>query len=64
MFMAQNTSKGVRTRQVDTQYHFIREGVEEGTFKLNLLVHLITIPIFYEECESGDVQATGEEVLS
>jgi hypothetical protein len=34
MLMAQNASKGLSTRHVETQYHFIRERVEEGTFKL------------------------------
>jgi ketol-acid reductoisomerase len=27
MFMAQNSSSGVRTRHVDTRYHFVRHGI-------------------------------------
>jgi hypothetical protein len=31
MFMAQNASSGVRTRHIDTRYHYVRENLEEGT---------------------------------
>jgi hypothetical protein len=34
IFMAQNAWTGVRTRHVDTRYHFIRESVEKGNFKV------------------------------
>ena len=34
MFMAQNASSGVRTRHVDTRYHYIRENVEDGIIKI------------------------------
>jgi hypothetical protein len=33
MFMAQNASSSVRTRHVDTRYHYIRENVEDGIIK-------------------------------
>ena len=36
IFMAQNSS-GLRTRHVDTWYHFIRESVEEGTIKIEFV---------------------------
>jgi hypothetical protein len=29
MFMAQNASSGVRTRHIDTHYHYVRENSEE-----------------------------------
>jgi hypothetical protein len=34
MFMAENTMSGVRTRHIDTRYHFIREHVEYGFIKV------------------------------
>jgi hypothetical protein len=37
MFMAQNASSGVRTRHVDTGYHFIRENVEDGIIKIEFV---------------------------
>jgi hypothetical protein len=37
IFMSQNASTGVRTRYVDTRYHFIRENVEEDTAKINFV---------------------------
>jgi hypothetical protein len=30
MFMAQNASSGLRTRHIDTRYHYVRENLEEG----------------------------------
>jgi hypothetical protein len=30
IFMAEKASSGVRTRHIDTRYHFIRENVENG----------------------------------
>jgi hypothetical protein len=30
MFMAQNASSGVRTHNIDTRYHYVRENLEEG----------------------------------
>jgi hypothetical protein len=32
--MAENSSTGVRTRHVDTRYHFIREFIEDGFIKV------------------------------
>jgi hypothetical protein len=29
MFMAQNSSSGVRTRRVHTRYHFVRENLDD-----------------------------------
>ena len=37
MFMAQNDSSGVRTRHVDTRYHYIRENVEDGIIKIEFV---------------------------
>ena len=34
IFMAENSSSGVRTRHVDTRYHFVREHVEDGFIKI------------------------------
>jgi hypothetical protein len=37
MFMAQTASSGVRTRHVDTRYHFVRENLEEGIIKVEFV---------------------------
>ena len=37
IFMSQNASTGVRTRHVDTRYHFIRENAEEGIIKIEFV---------------------------
>ena len=37
LFMSQNASAGVRTRHVDTRYHFIRENVEDGIIKVEFV---------------------------
>jgi hypothetical protein len=37
MFMAQNSSSGVRTRHVDTRYHFVRENLDDGIIKIEFI---------------------------
>jgi hypothetical protein len=37
IFMAKNSSTGVRTRHVDTRYHFIREFIEEDFTKVEFV---------------------------
>ena len=37
LFMSQNASTGVRTRHVDTRYHFIRENAEDGIIKIEFV---------------------------
>jgi hypothetical protein len=34
MFMAEKASSDVRTKQIDTRYHFIREHIEDGFIKI------------------------------
>ena len=34
IFMTENPNSGVRTRHVDTRYHFVREHVEDGFIKI------------------------------
>jgi hypothetical protein len=34
MFMARNSSSGVRIRHIDTRYHYMREYVEDGFIKI------------------------------
>jgi hypothetical protein len=34
IFMAENSSSGIRTRHIDTRYHFVREHVEDGMIKI------------------------------
>jgi hypothetical protein len=34
IFMAENSSSGIRTQHVDTRYHFVREHVEDGLIKI------------------------------
>ena len=40
LFMSQNSSTGVRTRHVDTRYHFIRENIEDGIIKMEFVKSL------------------------
>jgi hypothetical protein len=37
MFMAQNASSGVRTRHMDTDYHYVRENLEEGIINIEFV---------------------------
>jgi len=37
LFMSQKASTGVRTRHVNTRYHFIRENVEDGIVKVEFV---------------------------
>jgi len=37
LFMSKNASTGARTRHVDTQYHFIREHVEDRIMKIEFV---------------------------
>jgi hypothetical protein len=37
LFMSENSSTGVRSRHVDTRYHFIRENVEDGIVKVEFV---------------------------
>jgi hypothetical protein len=37
MFMAQNSSSGVRTRHVDTRYHFVRENLDDRIIKIEFI---------------------------
>jgi hypothetical protein len=46
IFMAENSSTGVRTRHVDTRYNFIREFIEDELLKLNFLDPLRMMQIF------------------
>jgi hypothetical protein len=34
IFMAENSSSGIRTHHIDTRYHFVREHVEDGLIKI------------------------------
>jgi hypothetical protein len=37
MFMAQKASSGVRTRHIDTRYHYVRENLEEGIINIEFV---------------------------
>jgi hypothetical protein len=37
MFIAQNSSSGVRTRHVDTRYHFVRENLDDWIIKIEFI---------------------------
>jgi hypothetical protein len=37
IFMAENSSSGIRTHHIDTRYHFVGEHVEDGLIKIVLL---------------------------
>jgi hypothetical protein len=37
IFMAENLSSGIRTRHINTRYHFVREYIKYGLIKIVLL---------------------------
>jgi hypothetical protein len=37
MFMTQNSSSGVRTRHVNTRYHYVRENLDDGIIKIEFI---------------------------
>jgi DNA-dependent RNA polymerase auxiliary subunit epsilon len=37
MFMAQNASSGVRMRNIDTNYHYVREKLKEGVINIEFV---------------------------
>jgi hypothetical protein len=37
IFMAENSSSGIRTRHIDTRYHFVHENVEDGLIKIDFV---------------------------
>jgi hypothetical protein len=37
MFMAQNSSSGVRFRYIDTRYHFVQVNLEDGIIKIEFI---------------------------
>jgi hypothetical protein len=37
MFIAQNSSSGVRTRHVDTRYHFVQENLDDRIMKIECI---------------------------
>jgi hypothetical protein len=37
MFMAQNSSSGMRTQHIDTCYHFVRENLDDGIIKIEFI---------------------------
>jgi hypothetical protein len=55
LFLSQNSSTGVRSRHIDTRYHFFREYVEDRIVRVDS-------DILYKEWESGDVQETCNEI--
>jgi hypothetical protein len=42
IFMAENSCSGIRTRHIDTRYHFIREHVEDGLIKIVFVKSIIS----------------------
>jgi hypothetical protein len=38
IFMTQNSLTGVRSQNLDTGFHFVRENVEDGTVKVELKI--------------------------
>jgi hypothetical protein len=40
LYMSQNSSTGVRTRHVDTRYHFIHENIDDGIIKMEFVKSL------------------------
>jgi hypothetical protein len=70
MFMAQNSSSGMRTCHVDTRYHYIRENVEDGIIKIefvksmenvsNIFTKNVTQEIYEKYARNSLEDTTGE----
>jgi hypothetical protein len=52
IFMSEND---VRTRHVDTCYHFIQECIKDGFTKINLFVQRKMTRRIYKKCRSGNL---------
>ena len=51
IFMPENSSIGVRTRHVDTRYHFIRENIEDGLIEIKFFrLRENDSDLIYEKC--------------
>jgi hypothetical protein len=70
MFMAQNSSSGVRTHHVDTRYPYIRENVEDRIIKIefarsmendsNIFTKNVTQEIYEKHVRNFPEDTTGE----
>jgi carbonic anhydrase len=41
IFMAENSSSGIRTRHIDTRYHFVHEHAKDGLIKIVFVKSII-----------------------
>ena len=68
IFMAENASSGVRTRHIDTRYHFIREHIEDGSIQIEFVrtsvndADIFTKNVNKETYEKHIVKFLGNEV--
>jgi hypothetical protein len=68
IFMAENASSGVRTRHIDTRYHFIREHIEDGFIEIVFVrtsdndANIFTKNVNKETYEKHIVKFLGNEV--
>jgi hypothetical protein len=55
MFMAQNASSGVRTRHIDTRYHYVRENSEEGIINIKFFKSIEKDPDIFTKNISQEI---------
>ena len=57
IFMAENSSSGVRTRHIDTRYHFVREHIEDGFIKIVFVKSRENVADLFTKNVSRDIYA-------
>jgi hypothetical protein len=63
IFMAENSSSGVRTCYIDTRYNFVRERVEDGLIKILFVKSSINDADMFEKCGKGSLWKTYLQVF-
>jgi hypothetical protein len=57
IFTAENSSSGVRTRHIDTRYHFLREHIKDGFIKIVFVKPCENVADLYTKNVSRDIYA-------
>jgi hypothetical protein len=55
MFMVQSASSGVRTRHIDTRYHYVRENLEEGIINIKFFKSIENDPDIFTKKVSQEI---------
>jgi hypothetical protein len=64
IFMAENSLTGVKTRHVDTRYHFIREFIDNGFIKVEFVRSVENDEDFFTKNVSHDLYVIHKEFLA